>query len=316
MNLNHLKFVIEAAQLGSFTQAAEICCVTQPTLSNGIKQLEFKLGGKLFVRTTRSVNLTPFGKHILPAIYAMLNAQMELSHSAKTYFQPEHKLLAIGFSPLADTRLINALVDPFYGENPDVNIYLKECFMDGLIDRLADGQIGLAIRPQQPALDVHTTQFEALPFYREPVFVVPSDSTTSALAGVGPITVDELVEETFVLTPDICGHANATRGWFNRRGKTIKEYAGQAVSYQVMQDWAKLGLASAILPWSKITPENRKNARALMIEKDKPAYIELEIIWREETRRTSIVDPFLNHCAARLSSLMEGLHVPDEKFMH
>jgi DNA-binding transcriptional LysR family regulator len=315
MNLNHLKFALEVAHTGSFTQAAAACFVTQPTLSNGIKHLEDGLGGKLFERTTRHVKLTQFGTHMLPAIQAMLNTKRELADRAKLYFEPDHKLLAIGFSPLLDMRLINALVSPFTDKNPDVASYFKECFMDNLIICLETGQVNMAIRPVQHTPKPLRIKTATLPFYREPIFVVPRDGATSIVTGSGPITINQLADETFILTPNTCGHANATRSWFNQCGQTIKEYAGQAVNYQVMQEWARLGLASAILPWSKIAPENRVTARQLMIDQNTPTFIAFELIWNAETENMPITEAFLKHCTTHLSSLMEGLHIPNEQFL-
>jgi DNA-binding transcriptional LysR family regulator len=314
MNLNHLKFALKVAQSGSFTQASAACFVTQPTLSNGIKHLEATLGGKLFERTTRQVSLTQFGSHMLPQIQAMLDAKRELTDKAKLYFEPEHKLLSIGFSPLVDMRLINALVEPYSDHNPDLTTYFKECFMDNLINRLETDQISVAIRPVQHDAVKIRIKTETHPFYREPIYVIPRDGATSDVAGSGPITIDQLTDETFILTPDSCGHAYATRSWFKARGKTIKEYAGQAVSYQVMQEWTSLGLASSILPWSKITSENRKKARPLMMAADTPTYIAFELVWNTETSKSSIVQPFLKHCTSLLASLMDGLHVSGEQF--
>ena len=61
MNLGQLRFAKAAAEERSFSKAAEKCNVTQPTLSNGIALLEEEVGGRLFARTTRRVDLTPFG---------------------------------------------------------------------------------------------------------------------------------------------------------------------------------------------------------------------------------------------------------------
>ena len=61
MNFQQLRFVISVVDTGSFTRAADLCCVTQPALSNAINQLEDELGAKLLDRTTRSVSVTDFG---------------------------------------------------------------------------------------------------------------------------------------------------------------------------------------------------------------------------------------------------------------
>src|ERR1700733_1549859 len=57
---------VHAAQLGSFTRAAERLYVTQAGLSAIIRDLEIQLGCRLFDRTTRTVTLTEAGRKFLP----------------------------------------------------------------------------------------------------------------------------------------------------------------------------------------------------------------------------------------------------------
>ena len=96
MNLSHLKFASSVAAEGSFTAAAQRCHVTQPTLSNGIAQLEAELGDRLFVRTTRSVALTPFGKHV-PYIDQVC-AQAGVLQQSRA-FHSQKATIRIGTSP-------------------------------------------------------------------------------------------------------------------------------------------------------------------------------------------------------------------------
>ncbi|WP_353573394.1 LysR family transcriptional regulator, partial [Candidatus Albibeggiatoa sp. nov. BB20] len=112
MNLKQLLFAQSVAETCSFSQAAEMCHATQPTLSNSISQLEDELGGKLFVRTTRKVDLTVFGEYMLPFIRAVLDDKNELQQAAQAYHNPEHKLLRIGLSPLIDMKLLNHVLIP------------------------------------------------------------------------------------------------------------------------------------------------------------------------------------------------------------
>ncbi len=88
MNLNQLRFASSVARLSSFSRAAADCHITQPTLSNAIMQLEEALGGRLFERTTRSVALTQFGRHIMPSIDNVLASLTDLERSKDAYFLP------------------------------------------------------------------------------------------------------------------------------------------------------------------------------------------------------------------------------------
>ena len=62
MELRVLRYFLEAARLGNVSRAAENLCVTQPTVSRQLKELEEELGEKLFERTNYAIRLTPAGE--------------------------------------------------------------------------------------------------------------------------------------------------------------------------------------------------------------------------------------------------------------
>jgi LysR family transcriptional regulator, transcriptional activator of nhaA len=61
-NLNYLRYFYVCAQNGSFTKAAGRLCISQPSLSIQIKSFEEQLGFHLFIRSGRSIQLTPKGQ--------------------------------------------------------------------------------------------------------------------------------------------------------------------------------------------------------------------------------------------------------------
>src|SRR6516164_1283553 len=113
MNLQQLRYARAVADCGSFVEAANRCAVTQPTLSNGVAQLEQELGRRLFDRTTRSVQLTEFGQLILPSIVDVLNAQEALLAKARNLTRPERSLVRIGVSPILGVKLVDLIIEPF-----------------------------------------------------------------------------------------------------------------------------------------------------------------------------------------------------------
>ena len=62
MDLRVLRYFLEAARLGNVSRAADNLCVTQPTVSRQLKELEEELGEKLFERTNYAIRLTPAGE--------------------------------------------------------------------------------------------------------------------------------------------------------------------------------------------------------------------------------------------------------------
>lgn len=65
MNLYHLRYFVQLAHTRHYTRAAEQLCITQPSLSHAISQLENELGLPLFEKTGRNTELTRFGEQFL-----------------------------------------------------------------------------------------------------------------------------------------------------------------------------------------------------------------------------------------------------------
>src|SRR6201987_143545 len=72
MELHQLRYFCAVAAAGSFSRAAELSHVAQPSLSQQILKLEAELGARLFDRLGRSVRLTEAGNTFLPRARAVL----------------------------------------------------------------------------------------------------------------------------------------------------------------------------------------------------------------------------------------------------
>ena len=64
MLLRQLEYLVALAREQHFARAADACCVSQPALSAGIRQLEEELGIPLFFRGKRFEGLTAEGERI------------------------------------------------------------------------------------------------------------------------------------------------------------------------------------------------------------------------------------------------------------
>ena len=306
MNLNQLRYASAAAATASFSRAAEQCHVTQPTLSNGIAQLEEELGGALFERTTRKVALTSFGEEILPLIEAVLQTQGELEARAKAFFDPAHQLLRIGLSPLIDMRLLTHVLEPYRAEFPDVDVFFKECFLDDLDERMEKGQIDVMLCPFLPQ-EKSARGVAATEIYKEKLHYLPARSVATAQTQDGAVLLSNIADDTFILSHDGCGLATATRTIFSKAGVKLKEYAGHTMSYQVMQEWADLGIGSTILPGSRVSKEFRDKTCTLMLTPKKPALIRIDALWKRSSAYPDHIEAFRRHLIERAPGLARGV---------
>ena len=305
MNLNQLRFVSAVAEAGSFSRAAKRCCVTQPTLSNGVSQLEEELGGRIFERTTRKVVLTPFGKHVLPLVVRVLEARAELEKGANAYLNPEYKISRIGLSPLIDTRLLSTVLEPFRQVNRDVETFFKECSLHDLDRRLVDESIDIVLRPKLSDWP-QTLNEERVLFYEDPLYYFPRNTRDDGGNAQGPVALESVAHETYVLTGDVCGLAAATRELFAARGLELREYPGRALGYQVLQGWTELGIAAAIVPLSKVLLENRGRARPLLLDLGEPAKVCYEAIWRKNAAYADHICQLHDHFRNTVPTLIKG----------
>ena len=83
MELRQLKYFVAAADSLNFSRAAESLYISQPTLSQQIAELENELGTPLFVRTKRSVLLTPAGGALLEKAKDLLHRSEQIVHSVQ-----------------------------------------------------------------------------------------------------------------------------------------------------------------------------------------------------------------------------------------
>ena len=80
-----------------------------------------------------------------------------------------------------------------------------------------------------------------------------ADPASPAEVRAAAARIDDVARRTLLLVPDTCGLTTFTRDLLADRGLPLRAYSGEAASYRVLEDWAGMGLGSALLPRSKVT---------------------------------------------------------------
>ena len=295
MNFSQLKFVKATSEFKSFSKAAQVCHVTQPTLSNGVLKLEEDLGEKIFVRTTRTVGLTTFGEMLLPTIASILSLEEMIYLNAREFSNPETVVLKIGMSPLVSTEFVTLLTDSYKAHNSKHEVLLIEENLSILDEKLKTNELDLILVP----IIKRTSSKNSIRLYDEDLFFIDNvDSTNSK------VPIKDIRDKTFVMVPDSCGLSEITRSLLRTTRKEIKEYEGKALSYQVLADWASHGLGSAILPKSKILPHIAKQQ---IFKSNKPAKIVFEAKWSSKDNKPlkKMIQHFKKHIAEIVAGMAE-----------
>lgn len=145
VTLRQLRFLVAVADTLNFSRAAELCFVTQPTLSAGIKELEERLGVVLVERTRQSVMLTPVGEEIVERGRALLLGAEDIERIAEAHLNVDEGDLRMGAIPTIGPFLIPSALPALRARFPKLNIYLREEMTESLIDGVVSGRLDLAL---------------------------------------------------------------------------------------------------------------------------------------------------------------------------
>src|SRR5688500_9024956 len=126
MDVRQLRHFAAVAQTLHFGRAAERLNMTQPPLSQSIQALERELGAPLFVRTKRSVALTPFGEQWLVHVRTVLGDLAALPDIARRLRDGEAGPLELSFVSTADYSVLPDLVRRYAALYPAVRVALRE----------------------------------------------------------------------------------------------------------------------------------------------------------------------------------------------
>jgi len=145
MLLRHLRYLLAVADHGGFTRAAEALHVSQPTLSQQIRQLEESLGVNLFDRTSRTVRATDAGEAYIECarrVLVELEAGKRALHDVKDLSRGS---LRLAMTPTFMAYLVGPLVRDFTARYPGIHLQIFELSMDDIEAGLADDSLDIAI---------------------------------------------------------------------------------------------------------------------------------------------------------------------------
>lgn len=140
MDLKQLKAFIAIAELRSFSAAAKVTGISQPSLSRLLKQLETDMNVALIDRYHRPLQLTTAGLFFYDKIDALLTELDAITHMTQRLSAPS-KGLNIGFVPSVLYGLLPEVIATFKQQNADTEVNLKDISSYQQIEALKSGEI-------------------------------------------------------------------------------------------------------------------------------------------------------------------------------
>ncbi len=154
MNTKQFRYVLVLAHEGSFSRAADVLGISQPSLSQYIKKIEREIGAELFDRTSSDVRLTDAGRVYIDAGRKIL----DLEHRMEVAFSDleSHKTgsLIIGTSPYRAASMMPRISAAFRQLHPGMHLIVREGTTAELAEGMEHGEydLSLTLRPDDGRL--------------------------------------------------------------------------------------------------------------------------------------------------------------------
>ena len=150
VNLDLYRVFYTVAKCGSLTKAAEELYISQPAVSQAIKQLEVQLGGKLFNRTHKGMELSETGgKQIFPIVEQALKLLDEAENKYSELKNTATGVVRICASDTVSTHFLLKYIKEYHQKYPEVNLILQNGTSAETIELLKNkkGDIGFVNLP-------------------------------------------------------------------------------------------------------------------------------------------------------------------------
>ncbi|HEX8997614.1 MAG TPA: LysR family transcriptional regulator [Ktedonobacterales bacterium] len=180
MTLDQLETFVAVSRARSFSRAATLLNLAQPTLSGRIATLEGEIGARLFHRRGHVLELTEAGRALLPYAERMLALRAEGQRETQRVAHGGLGRLTLGVNPTCGQYVAPRLVEAYARAHPHERVWVRTDRSPILMETLLDGAVQLALCSQaqsDPRADV-------LWRHSDPLLLVASRDHPLGRAGV------------------------------------------------------------------------------------------------------------------------------------
>ncbi len=240
MELGQLEAFIQVASHRSFSKAAEILFLTQPSVTARIQALEKELGEELFERTGRSVRLTDAGSAFLPYADRVLKDVQEGRDALDALRHGDFGSLRIGSALTISTYVLPKILKTFRARYPGVEVSIRTGRSDQVLEMLLsdEAQVGIVRALVHP--DIETVHL-----YDDEVALVTDPG--HPFAKERSANIAEVGKQPLIFFDKGSSYYGLAHGFFRDAG-IVPRHALELDSMEATKKMVEEGLGIAVLP--------------------------------------------------------------------
>ena len=204
MTIRHLKIFIAVAECGSMNTAARELFLSQPTISQAIRELEEYYGTRLFDRLSRRLHITPAGQELLNHAYPLVSQFDQLEHHMLEGSKKD--IIRIGSTITVGSCLTSNILNDFQDALPDTETYTFIANTHIIEEKLLRSELDIALVEGE----IHHPDLVMVPSIQD--FLVLGCAQDHPFAARDEIRVRELEGQKFIMREQGSG----TRALFDK----------------------------------------------------------------------------------------------------
>ncbi len=277
--LRQFRYLVAVAETLNFRRAAELCHVSQPALSDQIRELEDRLKVQLIERSRRKVVITPLGREVVDRARRILRDVQDVVDLAERGRHVLQGTLRVGVLHSLGPYLLPPILPHLHKRYPQLTLYLREDTTENLLRRLEEGDLDLLLFHRSHRSSGLTVE----PLFEEPLrIVVASDHRLAEKSVLERADLHGLSILTLESEHSLHDHV---LGLCNEFGaEPLLDFA--TTSLDTLRQMAAMGVGAAFLPALYIRSEvgDDPGLRVLSLSPTEPKR-EIGLLWRSQSAR-------------------------------
>ena len=276
--------LLKVFETGNYTRAAEQLALTQPAVSQHIKQIEKELNITLFVRTGGKIRPTPEGELVIQYAERVVSLYENLQQALIDQKRNVSRL-RVGVTHTSESNVVTEVLAKYAEQNENMSITIQTDTINNLYVMLKTYKIDIAI------VEGAVTDPSINSIMLDTDFLVCAVSNENPLARKSIVTLDELKQERLILRLPSSGTRNLFRAHLASRNISIDEFnvTLEVDNIATIKDLIRRNYGVSILPRSACMDELKKGKMTVLPIENLSMIREMNILYHHSFRHPEIL---------------------------
>ena len=287
MDFGQLEAFVQVAQHRSFSRAAEVLQLTQPSITARIQALERELGEEMFERGGRGVRMTDAGTAFLPYVERILQTLQEGRDAVDEVRHVQLGSLRLGSALTISTYVLPKILSRFCESFPGVDVFIRTGRSEQVLSMLLSDEVQVGL-----VRSLANAEVETIDLYEDEIALVAYPE--HRFAETGRAKVADAASEPIVLFDRGSSYYGMINNFFRQAG-VIPHVAMELDSLEATKRMVEEGLGIALVPLVTIGRELEAGTLVKIDLVDAtPIKRPISLIYRRNRKRPRTVQAFID----------------------